>query len=168
MDENPGIAKTVATKRGESMSTQLLKDLVTNTSLLLAISIVYNLFFIHFDRQKKWLEGIIGVFVGGMGMLLMLNTVSFSNGIIFDTRSILISVTGLFLGYLPTIIATVIISAYRISLGGAGALTGVLVTVTSAVIGLICYKYQLQKILKKPKMVWPELYGWRCQAHLTY
>ena len=119
------------------MSTQLLKDLVTNTSLLLAISIVYNLFFIHFDRQKKWLDGIIGIFVGGMGMLLMLNTVSFSNGIIFDTRSILISVTGLFLGYLTTIIATVIISAYRISLGGAGALTGVLVTVTSAVIGLI-------------------------------
>lgn len=140
------------------MSVDLIKDLVTNTALLLAISIVYNLFFIRFDSQKKWLEGVIGIFIGGVGILLMLNTVSFSNGIIFDTRSILISVSGLFLGYLPTVIATIIISAYRISLGGAGALTGVLVTVTSAGIGLIWYKYRLQKILKKQKMVWPELY----------
>lgn len=149
------------------MSTQLLKDLVTNTALLLAISIVYNLFFIRYDSQKKWLDAVIGIFVGGVGILLMMNTVSFSNGIIFDTRSILISVTGLFLGYLPTIIATIIISVYRISLGGAGALTGVLVTVTSAVIGLIWYQYRLPKILKKPKLVWPELYLFGLIVHVA-
>lgn len=149
------------------MSSELIKNLLYNTALLLSISIVYNLFFIRFDSRKKWLEAILGIFLGGVGMLLMINTVSFSNGIIFDTRSILISVSGLFLGYIPTIIATLLISAYRIYLGGGGALTGVLVTGTSALIGLAWYKYRLPAILKKSKKVWPELYLFGMLVHLA-
>ncbi len=149
------------------MSSELIKNLLYNTALLLSISIVYNLFFIRFDSRKKWLEAILGIFLGGVGMLLMINTVSFSNGIIFDTRSILISVSGLFLGYIPTIIATLLISAYRIYLGGGGALTGVLVAGTSALIGLAWYKYRLPEILKKSKKVWPELYLFGLLVHLA-
>lgn len=106
------------------MSSELIKNLLLNTALLLSISIVYNLFFIRFDSQKKYLDGVLGIFLGGVGILLMMNTVSFSYGIIFDTRSILISVSGMFLGYIPTIVATILICVYRLSLGGAGALTG--------------------------------------------
>lgn len=149
------------------MSTELIKDLLFNTALLLIISIVYNLFFIRFDSRKKWMEVVLGLFLGGVGMLLMMNTVSFENGIIFDTRSVLISVSGLFLGYIPTIIATLLISVYRIYLGGGGALTGVLVTVTSALIGLIWYKYRLQKILKKQNQIWPELYLFGLLVHIA-
>lgn len=149
------------------MSNELIKDLLSNTALLLSISIVYNLFFNRFDSRKKWLEALLGIILGGVGILLMMNTVRFSNGIIFDTRSILISVSGMFLGYLPTIIATMVISVYRISIGGVGALTGVLVTVTSAFIGLCWFKYRLQKILKKKKNVWLELYIFGLIVHVT-
>jgi len=149
------------------MSAELIKDLLFNTALLLSISIVYNLFFIRINSRKKWLEVVLGIFLGGVGILLMMNTVSFSNGIIFDTRSILISVSGLFLGYLPTIIAVLMISAYRIYLGGGGALTGVLVTMTSATIGLIWYRYRMPAILKKPHKVWPELYLFGVLIHLV-
>lgn len=149
------------------MSAELIKDLLFNTALLLSISIVYNLFFIRINSRKKWLEVVLGIFLGGVGILLMMNTVSFSNGIIFDTRSILISVSGLFLGYLPTIIAALMISAYRIYLGGGGALTGVLVTMTSATIGLIWYRYRMPAILKKPHKVWPELYLFGVLIHLV-
>jgi diguanylate cyclase (GGDEF)-like protein/PAS domain S-box-containing protein len=149
------------------MPSQLIKDLLLNTALLLSISIVYNLFFIRVDRRKKWPEAVLGLFLGGVGILLMINTVSFANGIIFDTRSIPISVSGLFLGYLPTIIATLLISAYRLYIGGAGALTGVLVTVTSAAIGLLWYRYRLPKIVKKSAQVWPELYLFGLLVHLV-
>ncbi|MBI4856700.1 MAG: diguanylate cyclase [Acetobacterium woodii] len=149
------------------MSSELIKDLIFNTALLLSISTVYNLFVVRFNSHKKWLNSLLGLFLGGVGILLMMNTFNFSNGIIFDTRSILISVSGMFLGYLPTIIATILISVYRISLGGAGAMTGVLVTVISAVIGLIWYKYRLPIILKKQKMVWPELYLFGLIVHLA-
>ena len=149
------------------MSSELIKDLLFNTALLLSISIVYNLFLTHLDRRKKWLEAVLGLFLGGVGILLMINTVSFANGIIFDTRSILISVSGLFLGYLPTIIATLVISVYRIYLGGGGALTGVLVTVTSATIGLLWYRYRRLALLKKADRVWPELYLFGLLVHLA-
>ncbi|MDD3307464.1 MAG: diguanylate cyclase [Acetobacterium sp.] len=149
------------------MSSELIKDLLFNTALLLSISIIYNLFFIRIDSRKKWPEAVLGIFLGGVGILLMMNTVSFANGIIFDTRSILVSVSGLFLGYLPTIIATLLISIYRIYLGGGGALTGVLVTMTSALIGLIWYKYRLPAILQKSEKVWPELYLFGLVIHLT-
>lgn len=149
------------------MSSELIKDLLFNTALLLSISIVYNLFFIRIESRKKWPEVILGLFLGGVGILLMINTVSFTNGIIFDTRSILISVSGLFLGYLPTIIATLVISVYRIYLGGGGALTGVLVTVTSATIGLLWYRYRRPVLLKKADRVWPELYLFGLLVHLA-
>jgi diguanylate cyclase (GGDEF)-like protein/PAS domain S-box-containing protein len=149
------------------MSSELIKDLLFNTALLLSISIVYNLFFIRIESRKKWPEAILGLFLGGVGILLMINTVSFTNGIIFDTRSILISVSGLFLGYLPTIIATLVISVYRIYLGGGGALTGVLVTVTSATIGLLWYRYRRLALLKKADRVWPELYLFGLLVHLA-
>lgn len=149
------------------MSSQLIKDLLFNTALLLSISIVYNLFLIHLDSRKKWLEAVLGLFLGGVGILLMINTVSFANGIIFDTRSILISVTGLFLGYLPTVIAALLVSLYRLYLGGGGALTGVLVTATSAAIGLLWHRYRLPKIVKKSAQVWPELYLFGLLVHLV-
>jgi diguanylate cyclase (GGDEF)-like protein/PAS domain S-box-containing protein len=148
------------------MSAELMKDLFSNTALLLSISIVYTLFFIAYDRQKKWLQLAVGVFLGAVGILLMMNTVTFSNGIIFDTRSILISVAGMFLGLIPTLIATLMISAYRLFLGGAGALTGVLVTLTSAAVGLIWHQYRLAAILKKKKNIWPELYLFGVTVHV--
>ncbi len=149
------------------MSSELIKDLLFNTTLLLSISIVYNLFLIRFDNRRKWLEVVLGLFLGAVGILLMINTVSFSNGIIFDTRSILISVSGLFLGYLPTIVAALLVAVYRIYLGGSGALMGVMVTLTAAAIGLIWHRLRLQKILTKPQRVWPELYLFGFQVHLA-
>ena len=50
------------------MSSQLIKDLLLNTALLLSISIVYNLFLIHLDSRKKWLEAVLGLFLGGEGI----------------------------------------------------------------------------------------------------
>ncbi|HZK88103.1 MAG TPA: HD domain-containing phosphohydrolase, partial [Anaerovoracaceae bacterium] len=95
-----------------------------------------------------------------------MNTVNFSSGVIFDTRSILISVSGLFFGYIPTIIAAVIISAYRILIGGTGAFTGVTVTVVTAGIGLIWHYFRINKILLKTKNPWGEFYLFGLITHI--
>lgn len=140
------------------MTADTIRELISNTALLLSISILYNIFFLAYDTMKKRLNIILGIIIGCLGILLMMNTVSLSDGIIFDTRSILISVTGLFFGFVPTIIAAAIICIYRIFLGGAGALAGVMVTLLSAGIGLIWNKYRLNDIIQKKKHVWIELY----------
>jgi len=68
------------------------------------------------------------------------------NKVIFDTRSILLSISGLFYGFLPTSIAAVIIILYRISIGGPGVYTGIAVTIVSAAIGIL-----LRRVQKEPE-----------------
>lgn len=133
------------------MGINLMESLIVNVSLLLVLSFLYNVFFPNTFSKNKVHEVARGVMIGLLGVLLMMNTVSYTTGVVFDTRSILISVTGLFFGYIPTIIATVIISVYRFMLGGAGAFTGILVTVLSGSIGLIWYRLRMKKILIKKK-----------------
>lgn len=79
---------------------------------------------------------LVGFLVGIMGVTVMLNPLPFSPGVVFDTRSILLSISGLFFGFVPTTLAVLMTSAFRLSEGGVGALTGVGVIFTSAGIGL--------------------------------
>ena len=66
----------------------------------------------------------------------MMNPWEFLPGIIFDTRSILLSVCGLFFGTVPTIIATTFTGGYRLYLGGVGSWTGFAVILISGAVGL--------------------------------
>jgi len=50
--------------------------------------------------------------------------IRFASGVIFDSRSVVLSVAGLFGGPVVTDIATVFAGAYRLYLGGVGARVG--------------------------------------------
>ena len=58
-------------------------------------------------------------------------------GIVFDVRSVLLSISGLFLEFIPTLIAILATSIYRISLGGNGMWMGLAVIISSGTIGLL-------------------------------
>ena len=75
--------------------------------------------------------------LGGVGIVLILTPWHFLPGIFFDTRSIILSISGLFFGPATTITAMIITGLYRIYLGGGGALMGVAVVFTSGIIGLL-------------------------------
>src|SRR5665647_694264 len=148
------------------MSGELTSNLIVNVSLLLILSVLYNTLLAKAFLQTKAYNIATGVIIGSLGILLMMNTVNFSSGVIFDTRSILISVSGLFFGYIPTIIAAVIISAYRILIGGAGVFTGVTATVVTTGIGLIWHQFRINKILSKTKNPWSEFYLFGLITHI--
>ena len=116
---------------------QVATNLALNTSFLVSISIIFNLYFQKIQRQKVIYKLIGGVILGLAGIVLMTISLKLPNGAIFDTRSILISISGLFYGFLPTSIATAIVIGYRIFLGGPGTITGVAVTLTSAALGIL-------------------------------
>ncbi len=140
------------------MNEELLRGLVYNAALLLSISIIYNVFFLKYDMKSRWKSILVGISLGLLGILLIKNTVRLESGIIFDARSILVGVSAMYFGFLPTLIAAVIISLYRIIIGGDGALMGVLVTVLSAAIGLLWNRYRLNTILAKKKNILIEFY----------
>ena len=112
-------------------------NLLLNTTFLVSISIIYNLFFQRIQAQKLIFKLLGGVILGLAGIVLMTISLKLPNGVIFDTRSILLCISGLFYGLVPTSIAALIVAGYRVFLGGPGMYMGVAVVVSSATIGVL-------------------------------
>jgi len=116
---------------------QIALNLVLNTTLLLSITIIFNQFFIKPQANKYWHRIAGGLILGAAGIAIVAYAIRLPNGVIFDTRSILLCVSGLFYGTVPTAIAALFIVGYRALLGGPGMITGIAVTLTSAATGII-------------------------------
>lgn len=109
--------------------------LLNNTALLLALGVLYGALPQRSVRLCwKLARGfLLGLLVIGV----MSNPWQPAPGVFFDSRAILLSVGGLFLGLVPTAVAIVIASLYRLYLGGAGALAGTALVVLSGLIGVV-------------------------------
>lgn len=132
----------------------------------MALGVVGGVFYEKFEKKRIWNNIFYGILIGVAGIALLMNSVRISDGLIFDTRSILVSVTGLFFGTLPTLIVVVIISAFRIFIGGSGALTGVVVMILTATLGVIWNKIRLKNIISTEKKDWLELYLFSLSIHI--
>ena len=126
------------------MLPEILAGLTNNAAYLLALWAIYGLVKTQGKSLKPGLEKfLVGLIVGAIGLAVMRNPLPFAPGVVFDTRSILLSVSGLFFGFIPTAIAVIITGAYRLVEGGTGALTGIGVILCSAGIGL-AWRYGLR------------------------
>ncbi|MGL5472108.1 MAG: EAL domain-containing protein [Shewanella sp.] len=125
------------------MDKSIFLPLVQNAALLLALVFLYDAIPKKHQRQYflLWRLGI-GVLIGGIGVAIMSTPWMYEPGIIFDTRSVLLCVSGLFFGGLPTAIAVVITALYRLSIGGVAMWVGVGVIITSGLIGVIWRHYR--------------------------
>ncbi|MEI8199531.1 MAG: PAS domain S-box protein [Eubacteriales bacterium] len=148
------------------MDTGFAAALIINASLLLSISIIYNMLFYSLRKRGVVFSILLGLVAGLLGMFLMMNSVKVAPDIIFDTRSILVSVSGLFFGFIPTIIAVVIICVYRIIIGGSGQIVGVLVTVLTAGFGLLWHHFRFEKLFSKNKNIWLDFYLFSLITHV--
>lgn len=140
------------------MNTEIMSGLVYNASLLLCISIIHNSLFLKYEKENKLKSIIAGAIIGIVGILLMRTPVQISPGVIFDTRSILVSVIAMFFGFIPSFVAVVIIIICRIIIGGSGVLMGILVTLVSASIGLIWNKTRFKNLLLERNNKFIEFY----------
>jgi len=120
------------------MEKSILIGLVQNIAILLSFSMLYDYFWSRKDNYKNiYFKFTTGFVLGGIGIVLILTPWHFIPGIIFDTRSVVLSITGLFFGLIPTITAMVITALYRLIMGGAGAHMGTAVVICSGTIGLL-------------------------------
>jgi PAS domain S-box-containing protein len=129
------------------MKNDILIPLLNNAVLLLALAMIYDLLTAKGPRRKQSISGTLasGIALGFLGIGLMLACVRLTPGIVFDTRSVLLSLSGLFFGPVPTIIAMAMTAAFRLSQGGAAAYAGTAVIIATGSIGLIW-----QRLRKKP------------------
>ncbi|MDP3388134.1 MAG: diguanylate cyclase [Eubacteriales bacterium] len=142
--------------------------LIYNLSLLLVLSLIFSIVNTRIDKTKWWRDLLAGILIGIIGIAIMGNPVLLIEGVFFDGRSILLSMTGLFFGVVPTMIAVLLTGVYRLFIGGDGALAGLATILTSTFIGFIWRKYRLQKyILDKTYFPAVELYVFGIVVHMV-
>ena len=114
----------------------MIVDLIYNLSLLVALSVVSG--FIGTRWKDRRLMGVLqGFLFGGVVVIAMLNPLVLEPGLIFDGRSVVISLCGLFFGPLAAAVAGGMAVVLRICQGGIGAPTGVAVILASALLGVL-------------------------------
>ena len=114
----------------------MLTDLIQNSSLLIALSVLYGLLTRVCKSDSLSCKIAGGILFGTLAVAAMKMTIHYNTGVIYDGRSIVLTLSGLFGGGITGIIAVLIAGAYRIHLGGAGIWAGTATIITSALVGL--------------------------------
>jgi PAS domain S-box-containing protein len=139
--------------------------LVQNAALLLAVAFIFDVAATRWRTgQSSFRQASVGLALGAIGIIIMLTPWTFTPGIVFDTRSVLIGISGLFFGSVSTAIVMTLTAGFRYYLGGAGAWTGVGVIIASGVIGIAWRHFRRRPLAE---ISWRELYLFGIVIHLT-
>ena len=137
------------------MNPELTTALINNSALLLSLAIIYEVSYFIPEKYKKLRPCLSGLLIGLIGSIIMVRPYVLSEGIIFDTRSILISVAAFNFGAIPAVITVIITSAVRLAHGGMATMAGIAVILSSAVIGLLWSRLLIKY---PPKFLWLRVY----------
>ncbi|MDD3965473.1 MAG: ATP-binding protein [Candidatus Marinimicrobia bacterium] len=133
------------------MAESIFIGLIQNIAVLLAFTALYEYFWNKNEDIGNYLgKFLAGITIGLVGIFLMSIPWIFREGLVFDMRSVLLAVSGLFFGAVPTVIAMAITALYRILNGGAGASMGVAVILCSGGIGLLWRHFFPPRKIRKP------------------
>ncbi len=124
-------------------------DIVFNIAMLLSLSIVYTTHNLRLLKVGHLKHLLMGVVIGIVGVLIMRRPFVYQAGIFFDSRSILLGVSGMFFGFITTLIASLIMVVYRIHIGGNGTLVGVLIILCSMGVGTLWHRLRFKKVVKE-------------------
>jgi diguanylate cyclase (GGDEF)-like protein/PAS domain S-box-containing protein len=133
-------------------------DLIYSITILFTLSLLYG-FIVHSFSSKVLTKQLLsGVLFGGICIIGMIFPTEVSPGVIFDPRTVVLSIAGLFGGPIVAIIAAIIAGGYRIFIGGGGVYVGVAVVVASVCIGL-AYRYYVHRGWAKINLIQLLLFG---------
>ena len=126
----------------------IVTELIYNLLILLALTVLTELLDKVFNTKNFYTLILTGLLSGGIAIIGMMNPFVLTEGIIFDGRSVIISLSTLFFGPLVGLIASLSCIIFRISLGGIGTLTGILTIISSFLIGLLGYYLKIKNKFK--------------------
>ena len=138
--------------------------LANNAALLVALGLVFDTVVLKPGYEKTYVKILTGIIFGILGIAVMMTPWEFIPGVIFDTRSVILSIGGLFFGILPTLIAMLMTGALRIFQGGIGAWTGTAVIITSGIFGIL-WRHKRKRVLDNISLV--ELYIFGIVVHIA-
>jgi PAS domain S-box-containing protein len=134
----------------------MILDLVHNLALLMALAAASQVIAARWQVRRLTSQILHGLLFGAVGVVGMMTPVHFQPGIIFDGRSIILSVAGLLGGPIVALLAALMCGAYRLWLGGVGTAMGVSVVLASAALGVAFY-YGRRRVARP--LGWGQLWG---------
>lgn len=123
----------------------MIIDFINNAALLVTLSAFMGIFIRIRKSHPVLFRILLGFWFGIIAVALMLIPFEFITGAIFDGRSIVLSIAGLFGGGISAIIAALISSTYRIYVGGPGVWAGLGTIVSCASIGYLFRRFYQDK-----------------------
>ncbi|MGE5458722.1 MAG: histidine kinase dimerization/phosphoacceptor domain -containing protein [Methanococcaceae archaeon] len=112
-------------------------QLIYNLAVIATVSVVSGSIDARWSRKSNIGKILQGVIFGLIAILGMLNPFILTPGIIFDGRSIVLSLCALFFGPIAGMVAAVMAVSTRLIIGGTGTLMGVSVILSSTILGLL-------------------------------
>ncbi len=100
-------------------------ELIQNLALLVALAVVYDTLGLYRYPDSISRRVAAGALFGAAAVVSMLSSVDLGSGVIYDGRSTVVAVAGIFTGVPGGVTAAAIAVTYRIVVGGGGAPAGV-------------------------------------------
>ncbi|MBN1342270.1 MAG: PAS domain S-box protein [Phycisphaerae bacterium] len=117
----------------------MVLELMHNVALLVALAVGLQILARRMEDRPALYGLSTGLLFGVAGIVGMMTPMHFAPGVIYDGRSIVLSLAGLFGGPLAAAVSAVMCGAYRLHLGGAGATAGLLTVIEAAALGTILH-----------------------------
>ena len=123
----------------------LFYSFLNNIFAMLAVAIIHG-FILKRLKDKSILARVVSGIIFSFAVLAtMANKFVLSPGVVFDARSAVISICGMFAGPIAVSITSATAIVHRIYTGGGGITMGIFVIISSALIGLLFYYLRKSK-----------------------
>lgn len=120
----------------------MVLSLIQNIAILVALSVVTQAVTRRSEPGSRRRALLLGVLFGATAVLGMMTPFKAAEGIIYDGRSIVLGIAGLFGGPGAAALAATMAAAFRLHLGGAGAPAGVATILSSAALGVALFYHR--------------------------
>jgi len=128
-------------------------ELVYNLSVIVVFSAISGFLSFRFNNQNSWGKRIHVLLFGITAIIGMLVPFSFTDGIIFDGRTVVISLCTFVFGPLSGSISAALAVIFRFFIGGEGIIMDILAISFSFFIGYLFHSYRKKNLSTKTSII---------------
>ncbi len=128
----------------------MAETFINNASLLIALSFFYAIIRWNKPKNDFYFQVISGTWFGLVAVASMMMPYEYNPGTIYDGRSVVLTLAGLWGGGYTVILSILIAGIYRIYIGGAGLWAGLATIIFCSAVGLL-FRLKLKNKLSEVK-----------------
>ncbi len=124
-------------------------NLIQNSTLLISLTVLYGLIKWSRLKNKTFDQLLQGIWFGSVAVVAMMMPYEYTPGILYDGRSVILTLAGLWGGGYTAVVSIFMAGAYRIFAGGTGIWAGLATILFTGLTGLFfrqLFKNKLHKL----------------------